>query len=131
VSTLWHRDRHTVWALNSMNRHRGHRGPPPIGAVWKSHGRTIIVAAPKLPYGRGTAGHIRASHLTSQVSIAWMRGTIMGAQVRWLCNGLTESFVFEAEPSLPLCRMCQYRAGDVPPVLIQVNINTVRIGGTT
>lgn len=131
MGTLWQRDRNTVWALNSLSRHRGQRGPAPIGTVWKAAGRTITVAKPNLPYGVGTTGGgpRRVTHLADRIAIAWMGGVMLGAQARWLCGHLTESFELRAEPDRPMCKICLYRADRAPTILMQINIHTVHIGG--
>jgi hypothetical protein len=128
--TLWQRDRETVWALNALTYHRGHRGAPPIGSSHRINGYLLTVCAPNRPYGVGTHGPVRVSHLTQQVVLAWKGGRLKGAQARWLCARRTSSFVLENEMTLPLCGMCHYRVSGSAAILT-VNIGSVHIGGAT
>lgn len=130
--SLWRRDRETVWALNSLTRHRGHYyGPLLIGSHHHRNGYLLIVSAPNRPYGTATQGPVRATHIAQQVVLAWKQGTFRGAQAQWLCGHRTESFVLENAPTYPICRMCYYRMDGKPPMLVQVNIGSIHIRGTT
>jgi hypothetical protein len=129
--TLWRRDPDTVWALNALTYRRGQLGPPLIGSSHYRNGYLLTVAAPNRPYGTGTRGPVRATHITQQVVLAWKGGLLRGAQARWLCGQRTESFALVNAPTYPLCRMCNYRMVGNSTMLVQVNIENVHIGGTT
>ncbi len=122
--SLWSRDRETVWAFNSI---RYRRGFPPVGYSYTTHGRTVRVARPNLPYGASSFHHTNSViHYTDRMLLGWRRGVFMGAQMRWLCGSRTETFILLSEPAGPMCVICLVRAGAV-----QSNITNIHIGQVT
>jgi len=124
MSTLWQRDRDSVWAMNCRSRlNRGRR--PEIGARWQMYGRLVTVSQPNLPWGHSTAKTTprSVSHLADRVLLVWRKGQLVGGQVIWLCGSVTETFCLTADPQrCRLCPMCLLRAGAGPTIQINISV---------
>ena len=107
---LWSRDRATYRALNSLVSRRWR---PEVGSVHVVNGRTIMVAEPRLPYGRATGKRHTdrtVTHIADLVMLAWLNGRLLGCMAKWQCGNTSTEFAFEADVHSRLCQFCWMRA---------------------
>jgi hypothetical protein len=120
---LWSRDQTTFRILSRFtHRRKGYRPEP--GQAWQVAGRTVTVAAPKLPYGRAVGKDITdrtVTHHTDLLLMAWRDGVLLGSMALWLCGATTTEPRFEETVESRLCQICWMRSVG-PPIVINNSI---------
>ena len=80
-------------------------------APCRTRGFEITVGSTRLPYGRSTNGNGYLTHVVTGLLLAWRRGRMVGAQVRWRCGARTMYFRLIDEPDSVLCPVCTLQRG--------------------
>lgn len=106
-------DRQTrrVLTAASYRRKRGGWGAPIPGGrrpglLLTRHGRAVVLAVPRLPYGRSTHASAALVHMTDELLLAYRGGQVVGALSIWKCLNSTAHFQLTAELAGRLCHAC-------------------------
>lgn len=95
----------------SYRRKRGWRGAPIPGGrrpglLLTAHGRAVVLATPRLPYGASTHKSAQLVHLADEILLAFHAGRLVGTQATWKCLATTVHFQLTAALTGRLCPAC-------------------------